>query len=281
MKKLIVFFTVLLTATAFVACSDDPEPFPACGVDEGDSIAVADLITAFSLDETLGLKADDIDTWEGVSFEFDAVEKKFRVVTIEFYSANQKKGLPLPATMANLTHLRELTLVVSSCSKPILDNCIFDLPLEKLYLRGRYLEPGDENYEPDKETGLPFTPMGELSKDVVKLKPTIKELSLILRLGGEIPEEITELDAKIILAGNAFTGKVPLFVRDCKYPLNLATCQFTEMDWQIYSDNIGNIPILCNNYMTRDVPEEVKEKYVDVLRSDYFPQYELPEYTEE
>lgn len=278
MKKLLAFFAILIAGTAFFACSDDSEPVPAFGVDKGDSIAVADLITTFSFDENLGLKPDDIDTWKGVSFEFDAVEKKFRVVKISLEYGSQKNGLPIPATIANLTHLRELKLLIKDCNKPILNNSLFDLPLESLWIVGWYLESWDVNFEPDKENGVLYKSMEELSKDIGKLKPTLKYLRLGLRLGGEIPEEIAELDAEIDLSGNSFTGKIPLFVRNCKYPINLRACQFTEMDWRLYTDKIGEVPILVNNYMTSDIPQDIQDEFEEVLNTNYLPQRPLPDF---
>ncbi|MDE5628827.1 MAG: hypothetical protein K2I69_04630 [Muribaculaceae bacterium] len=268
MKKFPSLFSILIASTALFACSEDPEPVPACGVAECDSIAVADLITAFSLDETAGLKANDIDTWKGVSLQFFPIEKKFRVVGIEFNNASQKKGLAIPATVANLTHMQSFILKVTDCTKPVLDNAIFTLPLEKLVVCGTYAKTGGANE-------LPYKSMGDVPADLMKLKSTVKDLQLSLRLGGDIPAELADWNANINLSDNAFTGMVPLFVRDFKNPLDLSGCQFTDMDWRIYTEEKGNIPNLTYNLLPVDVSDDIIEKFTEVLRTNYFPQYNL------
>lgn len=191
----------------------------------------------------------DYTTWGGIMVELDKATNEYRVTDIKILETDKHLpvGYSLPAELGNLTRLRSLILLGNSNATGCIPPEIFNCPLEILDIMGG-----------DKRCGG-FT--GTIPQEVGNVANTLKYLCISnTSIGGDLPKELgtlSKLEHRAELAGNNFSGKVPLFLRNLPYGARLAWNQFTEMDWRYFTEDIGFVPDLSYNHLHGEIPAEV------------------------
>lgn len=253
MKKIL---TLLSACLLVCACNNNDEPAGPAEplMNKQDSLAIVAFYHSMKCAEWKGgfhWDLKDTDTWGGLTVEYDAEKNEYRVVRIEVPEAEDylPDGYSLPAELGNLTKLRDLIVWGDSRMIGEIPKEIFNCPLECLYISAK----GDN----EEQKGL----SGSIPKEIGKVAGTLKWLQIAnTNIGGEIPEEIGLLQGlrtTLYLQDNEFTGKVPLVFRELPVGIYLAYNDFTEMDWRYFTEDIGNVPILDENCLSGEIPEEV------------------------
>lgn len=186
---------------------------------------------------------NDMDTWGTISVALDKEANELRVVAIIVPNVRMvPDGYSIPPELGKLSCLQLFALRGDERAKGEIPKELFDCPLRKIEI-----------------TGKGFT--GTIPHEISKVKETLNFFKIAdTSISGDIPEEITELKnlhCQPVLYDNEFTGKVPLFLRDCFFSVNLRGNKFTEMDWRFFTEDIGRIPIVRDNHLSGEIPEEV------------------------
>jgi len=218
----------------------------------------------------------DISTWHGVKTELVEEDNEIRVTEIRIDEASQKKGLPIPASISHLSRLRLFFMNFKDHQAPLLTPKLYLCPLKDLRI-----SPVGDYVRTTKV--IDTIPPG-----ISRLAPTLEHLELIwMNIGGTIPEEITKLKCTIYLMGNAFSGKIPLYLRDCPGFVSLSCNFFTEIDWRMYTERkFGKDDLYVhNNYLPADIPyfaqkwiEENKIECVEAANGRLYPKFYEPQY---
>jgi len=280
---IIILLTAILLGATFYSCSDDDSmspipPYHPTTLWKPDSLVIVDLINTFCLDSTMSWDPKDISTWGGVKRELVEEDNEIRVTEIYIPNASQKKGLPIPASIGHLSRLRAFKMFIDDHHTPLLTPKLYLCPLKDLRidLSNRY------NYVRNTKV-IDTIPPG-----ISRLAPTLERLELTwLNIGGTIPEEITKLKCTIFLNGNVFSGKIPLYIRDCPGFVSLGANYFTEIDWRMYTERkFGKDDLSVDyNYLPADIPyfaqkwiEENKIKCVEAANGRLYPEFYEPQY---
>lgn len=184
----------------------------------------------------------DYDTWGGCTVEL-GVDGEYHIVKIKLVEPKYfPAGYSLPSEIGNMRSLRSLVLFGDKRATGGIPKELFNCPLEELYFAGEG-----------------FT--GTIPKEIGKVGKTLRWCRISNSLiGGEIPEEITQLqhpDLYLSLISNQFKGKVPIFMGRLPNVCDLSYNYFTEMDWRYFTEKDGNVPCMHRNCLSGEIPQEV------------------------
>ena len=251
--------SLLIAALMAAACSNDapdtpPADPPRPTMNVQDSLAIVAFYHAMKCGEwkaPFHWDLTDYETWGGITAVRDAEKNEYRITEIEVPDAEEylPDGYYLPSELGDLTRLRSLTVWGDGRMTGEIPKELFDCPLENLYIVAK------ANYQTRK--GL----YGSIPKEIGNVAGTLKWLKISgTNIGGEIPEEIGKLQklrTTVYLYDNEFTGKVPLVFRELPVTVDLYGNDYTEMEWQYFTEDIGFIPFLNDNRLSGEIPEEV------------------------
>ena len=186
---------------------------------------------------------NDMDTWGSIEVALDKENNEWRVVGIRVMDVSMiPDGYSIPPELGKLSCLQTFTICGDERAKGGIPKELFDCPLRYLYITGKGF-------------------IGTIPHEIGRVKETLVSLDIVgTSISGEIPEEIAELQKlgrAACLHYNEFTGKVPLFLRDCPWGAYLQANKFTEMDWRFFTEDIGRIPNVRDNHLSGEIPEDV------------------------
>lgn len=255
MKKLLLLLLLFL----WWGCEKDSLPTPTGPAqptfNRQDSLVAVACYESFKIGGSTAYHWDleDCDTWGGLTVALDTAKNEYRIVQIIIDASHLPDGYRIPSELGKLPYLRYLAIYGDDRASGGIPKEIFDCPLEVLGIFGKGFG-------------------GTIPKEIGKVGNTLQWLTIQqTSIGGEIPEEMAalqNLQGPPILVGNRFAGKVPLCLRELPHAANLSYNEFTEMEWRYYTEDIGYVPILRNNNLSGEIPEEV-------LIAERWKQYKL------
>ena len=239
-----------------------------------DSLAIMDLYDALKLNinltEPWTLRHPDL--WKGVSFDYDEASGKRFISGIDIY-VKENLADSIPPSIGNLSHLRYLRIEGLNCSKNFtIPKEIFNCPLVALKLSNKpLLKVSHKGFWDDYNDIKGIS--GKIPDEIYNVRNTLKVLEIthtnITQLSVRIPElqnlEVCRLDY------NKLNGCVPPDLRLLNCRADVSFNYYDSYQWQTLELG-GNMPIITCNYISNFVPDEILEKYFDIIRAEIYPQ---------